>query len=271
MIGSAAPQTRATGFPCNGTSRACEAGEAKDSNYERVRRMNIKWQINSFDKRKSLLLFLALSLLVYGVFSGSRLALAAQLDTQRKAEKQTLFSTPEQAMKALVDAAKAKDRAALAAIFGANAQQQLLSGDQVQDNHEMDEFAAAVDKSAKLEKVGDAKFTLTIGEHNWPFPIPIVKEGAQWRFDTQAGTEEILNRRIGENELSAILTCRAYVLAQWQYFTEEDEDKDSVAEYAQNFVGSPGKGMGSTGKLLRARSQVRWAALSPPPARKVTE
>ena len=177
--------------------------------------MNITWQMNSFDMRKSMLLFLALLLLVYGGLSRGGLAVAAQKEAQRKAEKQTLFSTPEEAIKALVDAAKAKDRAALAAIFGPNAQQQLLSGDQVQDNHEMDEFAAAVEKSAKLENVNNAKFTLTIGEHNWPFPIPIVKEEKQWRFDTQAGTEEILNRRIGENEVSAILTCRAYVLAQW--------------------------------------------------------
>lgn len=241
MIGSAGPQTRATGFSCNGTSRGFPVGEAKHSKHERARRMNITRQMNPFDMRKSMLLFLVLLLLGYGVFTGGSLAVAAQQETQRQAEKQTLFSTPEQAMKALVDAVMAKDRAALAAIFGPNAQQQLLSGDQVQDNHEMDEFAAAVNKSAKLEKVSDVKFTLAIGEHNWPFPIPIVKEGSQWRFDTQAGTEEILNRRIGENELSAILTCRAYVMAQWQYFTDADEDKDSVAEYAQKFVSSPGK------------------------------
>lgn len=241
MIRSGATQTRATVFPCTVASRGCDAGEAKDSKYERARRMNITWQMNSFDMRKSMLLFLALLLLVYGGLSRGGLAVAAQKETGRKTEKQTLFSTPEEAMKALVDAAKAKDRAALAAIFGPNAQQQLLSGDQVQDNHEMDEFAAAVEKSAKLEKANDNKFTLTIGEQNWPFPIPIVKEEKQWRFDTQAGTEEILNRRIGENEVSAILTCRAYVLAQWQYFTEEDVDNDGVAEYAQKFISSPGK------------------------------
>jgi len=99
---------------------------------------------------------------------------------------------------------------------------------------EMDEFAASVEKSAKLEKVNDAKFTLTLGENNWPFPIPIVKEGNEWRFDTQAGTEEVLNRRIGENELSAILSCRAYVLAQWQYFTNEDEDNDGTDDEDEN-------------------------------------
>jgi Protein of unknown function (DUF2950) len=199
--------------------------------------METKWRITLLDGRDNTLLFLtALLLLLTSVpFSGTAFA------AQKQTEKQTLFSTPEEAMKALVNAAKTKDRVALAGIFGTAAEQQLLSGDQVQDNHEMDEFAAAVEKSAKLEKVNNAKFTLTLGENNWPFPIPIVKEGNQWRFDTQAGTEEILNRRIGENELSAILTCRAYVLAQWQYFTEADEDNDGVAEYAQKFVSSPGK------------------------------
>ncbi len=241
MIRAADPQTRATGFPCTRACRGCEVGEAKDSKHERARRMNIIWHMNSFDLRRSMLLFVALLWLFYGFLSSGGLAVAAQKETQRKADTQTLFSTPEEAMKALADAAKAKDRTALAAIFGANAQQQLLSGDPVQDNHEMDEFAGAVDKSAKLEKVNDAKFTLTIGAHNWPFPIPIVKDGSEWRFDTQVGIEEILNRRIGENELSAILTCRAYVLAQWQYFTEEDEDNDGVAEYARKFVSSPGK------------------------------
>lgn len=105
----------------------------------------------------------------------------------------------------------------------------------------MDQFAAAVKNSAKLERVSEAKFTLVIGERNWPFPIPIVKEGNRWRFDTRAGVEEILNRRIGENELCAIPTARAYVLAQWQYFTEAGADKDGVAVYAQKFISSPGK------------------------------
>ena len=198
--------------------------------------MDTKRRMTLRDGRDSARLFLAALLLLVSVpFSGSAFA------AQKQTEKQTLFSTPEEAMKVLVNAARTKDRVALAGIFGPAAEQQLLSGDQVQDNHEMDEFAAVVEKSAKLEKVNDAKFTLTLGENNWPFPIPIVKEGSEWRFDTQAGTEEILNRRIGENELSAILTCRAYVLAQWRYFTEEDEDKDGVAEYAQKFVSSPGK------------------------------
>ncbi len=155
--------------------------------------------------------------------------------------KQSLFASPEDARQALVNAAKSKDRAVLGEIFGPG-NDKLLSGDPVQDNRELDQFVAALDQSAKLEPApGGDKVTLTVGADNWPFPIPIVKQGDKWRFDTAAGTEEILNRRIGENELSAIATCRAYVLAQWEYFTEGDHDSDGVAEYAQKFASSPGQ------------------------------
>ena len=161
-------------------------------------------------------------------------------ETASGSVQQTLFASPDEATTALVNAVKAKDQTALAGIFGPQ-YDQLLSGDAVQDNHEMESFAAAADHSAKLVKAGDAKFTLTIGENNWPFPIPIVREGDKWRFDTTAGMEEILDRRIGENELSAIATCRAYVLAQWEYFTDGDLDNDGVSEYAQKFISTPGK------------------------------
>ncbi len=199
--------------------------------------MKTVWLEISVDFRKRMLVVVAL--LIFLSISTSFGALVA--GAQKQTEKQLLFSTPEEAMKALVEAAKAKDRAVLGEIFGADALQHLLSGDQVQDNREMDQFAVAVEKSAQLERVNDAQFTLAIGEHNWPFPIPIVKEDDHWRFDTQAGAEEILNRRIGENELSAILACRAYVLAQWQYFTEAGPDQDGVATYAQRFISTPGK------------------------------
>ena len=155
-------------------------------------------------------------------------------------DQQSMFASAEDAKQALVTAAKAKDNAALAGIFGPRFDE-LLSGDPVQDNHELDQFAAALDQSAKLEPAGNDKVTLTIGEHNWPFPIPIVKQADKWRFDTAAGMEEILNRRIGENELSAIATSRAYVLAQWEYFTEGDHDNDGVAEYAQHLYSAPGE------------------------------
>ncbi len=205
---------------------------ADDFNHERVQIMKTEDAMNSHAVRNGLLLVL-LWLLFFATTA------RAGSGAESPSDKQRLFAAPEAAAKALTEAAKVKDRAALAAVFGPD-YEMLLSGDETQDNHELELFAAAIDKSAKLEKVGDEKFTLAIGENNWPFPIPIVKQDGQWRFDTKAGMEEILNRRIGENELSAIATCRAYVLAQWEYFTEGDHDNDSVAEYAQRFFSTPG-------------------------------
>lgn len=166
----------------------------------------------------------------------------AGLPAVAQAANQRTFASPDEALQALTEAAKNKDRAALADIFGPE-YQKLLSGDAVQDNNELDHFAANIGQSASLRKIGDDRAAVTIGPENWPFPIPIVKAktGDQWRFDTAAGAEEILNRRIGENELSAISTCRAYALAQWEYFTEGDHDNDGVAEYAQKFISTPGQ------------------------------
>lgn len=199
--------------------------------------METKKRMTSLSVMQRVSLAMALLLLLsVGVFRSSS-AMAAEKPTQKQAH----FSTPEEAKQAVVDAALAKDPAAFATIFGPEAPEQLLPGDEAEDKQELEEFAASVQQSTKLEKVNDTKFTLTIGEDNWLFPIPIVKEGTQWRFDTPAGMEEILNRTIGENELSTILSCRAYVLAQWEYFTQVDADKDGVAEYAQKFISSPGK------------------------------
>src|SRR5713101_5343541 len=174
-------------------------------------------------------------------FSGVSTARAAQMGGQNTASPaQKLFATPEDALQALESAVKAKDRAALAAIFGPD-NEKLESGDAVEDNTALDNFALRLAESATLQKVNDSKYTLVVGAEKYPFPIPIVKQGEQWLFDTKAGLEEILNRRIGENELSAIATCRAYAVAQWEYYTEGDWDRDGVAEYAQRFISTPGK------------------------------
>src|SRR5579864_3019205 len=207
-------------------------GRVDDFNHERTESMKTRKSIDSHVVYVGFLLGL---LLLVAVSPAHAAPVAASNDV-----KQQLFSAPDDAAKALTAAAKAKDHAALAAIFGPD-YQTLLSDDAVQDNRELEQFDAALDKSAKVEKVSDEKFTLTVGADNWPFPIPIVKQGDQWRFDTRSGMEEILNRRIGENELSAIATCRAYVLAQWEYFTEGDHDNDGVAEYAQHFISTPGQ------------------------------
>lgn len=175
--------------------------------------------------------------------AGALLLLAAPVLAAQNAAApaQTRFATPEEAVAALAHAAHSKDQAALTAIFGPS-RAKLLTGDPVQDNNALERFAANLEKAHKLEKAGDTKLTLLVGPDNWPSPIPIVKEGNQWRFDTAAGLEEILNRHIGDDELSAIMTCRAYVLAQWEYYTEPNgTSQDGLAVYAQKFTSTPGK------------------------------
>lgn len=164
----------------------------------------------------------------------------AQAPAKPESQLQSQFASPDEAMQALIAAANAKDQAALAKIFAPD-YDQLLSGDEVEDTKDLDDFRAAVQESAQVKKVDDSKYAMVIGAGNWPLPIPIVQQKGQWLFDTKAGLDEILNRRIGENELSAIQTCRVYAVAQWEYFTEGDWDHDGVAEYAQRLYSSPGK------------------------------
>jgi hypothetical protein len=155
------------------------------------------------------------------------------------AASQKLFSSPEDAVKAIVEAVKAEDRSALDAIFGAAAKE-LLSGDEVQDAAEFKAFTKHVAEKANLVKDSDSRVTLYVGNENWPFPIPIVRKDGQWFFDTAAGKEEILNRRVGENELIAILVCRTYVKAQREYAVK-DWDGDGVVAYAQKLRSDPGR------------------------------
>ncbi len=164
-----------------------------------------------------------------GVWSVPILAAAAQ----------KLFSTPEDALKGLVDAVTTRDKAALDQIFGPSSKE-LLSGDAVQDAAESEEFAKHVAEKTSFVKENDSKVIIYIGNENWPFPIPLVKTNGQWFYDTVAGKEEILNRRIGEDELTAILVCRTYVKAQREYILK-DWDGDGVLAYAQKLRSDPGK------------------------------
>ena len=207
------------------------------------------------------------------------------------AVQQTLFSTTDDAVQALVSAAEAKDQAAMTAVMGPD-REKLLSGDAVEDANALARFAERLRKSVKLVRVDDAKFTLTVGDDQFPFTIPLVKVADKWRFDTAAGLDEILSRRIGQNELSAIMTCRAYVVAQWEYFTQAlDTSEDGLAVYAQKFVSTPGQRNGlywdvaegekpsPMGKLITearadgypaGRPQTAAAADSPAPQRQRT-
>ena len=150
------------------------------------------------------------------------------------------FPSPDAAAAALAAAAHADDARALVGILGSGGRKLVYSGDRVADQHGRAQFAAAYDASHTIELQGDAKAILVIGQNEWPFPIPLVKRGASWRFDTKAGAQEILNRRIGRNELSAIQVVRAYVDAQLDY-ASADRQADGLREYAQHFMSSPGK------------------------------
>ena len=110
----------------------------------------------------------------------------------------------------------------------------------MQADAEFEDFAKHMAEKADLVKESDSKVVLHIGNENWPFPIPLVRKNNQWSFDTEAGREEILNRRIGEDELTAILVCRSYVKAQREYVLK-DWDGDGVLAYAQKLRSDPGR------------------------------
>ena len=154
--------------------------------------------------------------------------------------KQKTFASPEEAVKALVAALKAGDTKALSAIFGPGSKDLVSSGDPVADKAGRDRFVSGYEEKNRLEEAETDKVVLYVGNHDWPFPIPVVKKQGSWRFDAKEGKEEILARRIGRNELSAMQVCLAYVDAQREY-AMKDWDGDGLLEYAQKFGSDPGK------------------------------
>jgi len=153
--------------------------------------------------------------------------------------KQRTFASPEEAVKALVEALKSKDAKALEAIFGPGSKDLVSSGDPVADSAEYERTVNHLEQKTRLEQSA-GKVILHAGNEEWPFAIPIVKKDALWRFDLKQGREEILARRIGRNELSAIQFCLAYVDAQREYALK-DRDADGLLEYAQKFRSDTGK------------------------------
>jgi len=153
--------------------------------------------------------------------------------------KARVFTTPEEASKALLEATKSEDHTALRDIFGPEVDD-ILSGDKVQEASELATFSKAIAQMCNLSKEGDDKVILNIGSENWPFPIPLVKKDGQWQFDVAAGKEEILNRRIGRDELNTIDVMQNYVAAQRDY-AAVDRDGSGVLKYAQKIISTPGK------------------------------
>lgn len=153
---------------------------------------------------------------------------------------QTTFASPEEARQALLSAVRQKDHGSLKKIFGPVASE-LEPGDAVEQAAEFEHFARHLSEGSGLVNVGEGRVVLVIGERKWPFPVPIVKRGDSWVFNTEEGREEILNRRIGHNELLAAQVCRAYVQAQREYYAMLEPDGDQIPKYARHMISRPGK------------------------------
>jgi hypothetical protein len=165
------------------------------------------------------------------------LALSAPLSILG-AEAGKTFATPEDAVTALVQATSAHSGGELRAIFGPAAAD-IQNPDRVQATNEFAAFSAALDAAHRLVHESDSKCVLEVGTNDWPFPVPIVKKEGRWFFDTEAGKDEILSRRIGKNELSTLEAVRAYVEAQREY-ASRDRNGDEVLEFAQRIASTPG-------------------------------
>jgi hypothetical protein len=166
------------------------------------------------------------------------LALALNGSIARAADTGKTFATPEEAVSALVTAVSAHSGQDLKTLFGPAAAE-LQNPDRVQATNEFNNFSAALDQTNRLVHESGTKCVLEVGDNFWPFPVPIVKKDGRWFFDTEAGKDEILSRRIGKNELEVLEVMRAYVAAQREY-ASRDRNGDEVLEYAQRIASTPG-------------------------------
>ena len=165
---------------------------------------------------------------------------ATQKPVAQKAVTQKVFATPEEAAMALVEAIRKHDKKLLLAVLGPSSSSWLSSGDKVADQHDKEKFLAAYDRKNSISKPDENKATLLVGEDDWPFPAPIVRKGKGWVFDAVAGREELINRRVGRNELDTIQTLLAVVDAQREY-AAGDPDGNGYHDYARRFISHKGK------------------------------
>ncbi len=217
---------------------AADAGGSKPS--VKVKLMRSKSAITSS---------LRISLLASGIlvfcFLGLGLHAAPQVKQDAAATpqgKQKGFDTPQQAADSLIQAAEQFDVSALKDTLGPDGEDLVASEDPVQDKNRAAEFAAKAKEknSIEVDPKNPNRATLLVGNGDWPVPIPIVKRKGKWYFNTKAGRDEVLLRRIGTNELDAIEICRGFVEAQKDY-AEEKHDDSQVNQYAQRIISTPGK------------------------------
>jgi hypothetical protein len=156
------------------------------------------------------------------------------------APKQKTFSSPEAAVSALISALKTNNEKTLHALTGSQGKQLISSGDPVADRNGRQQFVRMFEEKHSLRTEPNGSRVIVLGNDDYPWPIPIAKRGKTWYFDTKAGKEELLNRRIGKNELTAIDVLREYTAAQRE-FIRKDWNGDGVLEFAQKIASTPGK------------------------------
>jgi hypothetical protein len=153
---------------------------------------------------------------------------------------QEVFATPDAAAQALINAAKNGEKGFLARFFGPGYEPVFLSGDAQTDQERLQKFNAAAAQSNALMSRNDTTQMLRVGQQNWTFPVPIVKTAKGWQFDLAAGKAELLDREIGQNELSAIEACKTFAVAQAEYFARDPMGSD-IPHYARKIISSPGQ------------------------------
>ncbi|MFL6446430.1 MAG: DUF2950 domain-containing protein [Bryobacteraceae bacterium] len=179
--------------------------------------------------------------LVIAILGALGLLAYAALES-RQTPSAKAFATPNEAAQAFIQAANAEDVSALTEILGPDAKDLISSADHVRDKNRITEFAALAreKQSVSVDPEDTNTATLSVGDDDWPFPIPIVKRDSKWYYDAKAGREEILFRRVGENELDAIKICQGFVEAQKEYASAK-HDGAEVNQYAQRVISTPGK------------------------------
>ena len=172
--------------------------------------------------------------ILIAVFVGLRTAAGAQGETQKS------FTSPEEAVRTLVGAIRANDIQEMMAILGPGSKELISSGDDMADRVGREKFLKAYDQQSSLQEQSADRVTLCTGEDNWPMPIPIVKKGTAWVFDIREGKQQILDRRVGRNELRTMDVLQAYVDAQHEYASKNCSGGGAV-EFAQRIVSTKGK------------------------------
>jgi hypothetical protein len=218
-----------------------EAEDAEDNELSMSRRQ-MKTETNIMTSPK-------ISLVASAILTSCLLSIAVQAAPPAKTDapaasepKQKEFDSPKQAADALIQVATNFDIAAAKEILGPGSEDIIASEDPVQDKNRAAEFASKAKEknSIEIDKKDPNRAILLVGNDDFPLPIPIVKRKGKWSFDTKVGREEILNRRIGANELNAIQICRGFVEAQHEYAQDKHDDA-KVNQYAQRIISSPGK------------------------------